>query len=557
MIKPTFNSWLITLLAVFVISPINSGCQSCDEKNSEISYFRLLSEDLGYDGTAKIHSKSVSLDENTYVIQVESTPSVTWEVKLNEGEDFIKVTPAGRQTGNGTISVAVSANPEKILREGVVSIQNSIDNEVTKIVLRQLLKELKFPVTDPNGDRVMQNPEDFYNPDSHYNTEYMLEGDNIAILWAKELGKDPRKAKPNSFDPAYLMKEADAAFTYIQKELGFASRPDSKGNKYKLLVFVKDDDDTSAGGGGVDPVPIVWMSAGGAANSGRLMTHEICHCFQYLAHFDGAPDFGGSGSFYEMTSQWALMHRYTDWIKQESYHFSDFMKQTHLALGCKENQYHAPYMLEYWAEKHGVGVISKIWQEAKEVDKGDFIYSYMRQTATGQSMLNAEVYDAVSRFITWDLPHIEKDYVKYGGSNVHRCELDKLTATRYQISPKRCPRSYGYNGIKLIPSGNEVKVKLVGLTNADNFVNGNSQIAEWRWGFVASLADGTRKYSETPMRGKEGTLSFIVPENTKHLWLVVAATPSVYQGLDETSEWPYQIELTNAKPDNEYCKVNE
>jgi len=557
MIKTIVNRWSIPLLFIFLICPICSGCQSNGEEDEAISYFRLSSKDLGYDGTIKIHSKVVSLEKTTYTIQVESTPSVKWEAALTEGDDFIRITPVGEQTGNGIIHITVAANPDRTPREGVIKILNSIDNVPAQIILRQFSKELKFPITDPNGDQVMQNPEDFYNPNSRYNTEYMREGDNVAILWAKELGKDPRNAKPNNFDPEYLLKEAEGAFNYIQKTLGFASRADSKGNQYKLLVFVKDDDDTSAGGAGVDPVPIVWMSAGGATNPGRLLTHELCHCFQYIANFDGAPDFGGVGTFYEMTSQWALLHRYTDWIEHERWHFNEFMKYTHLALGCVENQYHAPYMLEYWANKRGVKFIGQIWQEAKVEDKRDFIRSYMRQAGISQKQFNEEVYEAASRFITWDLPHIEKDYVKYGGSNIHKCELDKLTATRYQVAKTRCPRSYGYNGIKLIPNGKEVTVKLIGLTNADGFTTGSSEMAEWRWGFVASLADGTRTYSETPMSGKNGALSFTVPENTKHLWLVVAATPNTYLRIDEVSEWPYQIELTNAKPDGKLCLVNE
>lgn len=552
--KTKKGGWFIPILISLLIYP---GCTGCsNEGNSDTQpYFRLSSEELEYDGNSKMHSKSVSLDESTYTINVESTPSVTWTAQATKGEDFITVKPTGKQTGNGRISIIVAANPEKKPREGIVSIQNSIDNIEAQIILRQTKKELYFPKVDPAGDGIDQETEDFYNPESRYNTEYMLEGDNIAILWAKEMGKDPRNAE-NNFDPKELMKKADDVFNYMKETLGFATLPNSKSDQYKFLIFVRNDNGANAGGGGRYPVPMLWISPGGMKDGGRILQHELCHSFQYLANYDGAPGFGGTGSFYEMTSQWSLLQRYPDWINQERSHFNDFMKQTHLALGCKDNQYHSPYMLQYWAEKHGVKIISRIWQETTENDQQDFIRAYMRLTETDQQTFNKEVYDAAAHFITWDLPHIDTEYNKYGGANVHQCELDKI-GIRYQIAKTRCPRNYGYNGIKLTgaEANQTVTVKLTGLTNAEGFSISNKDRAEWRWGFVASLENGERVYSEYKA-GKQGELVFTIPEKTKHLWLVVAATPTTYW-FDESSEWPYQIELTNAQPDPEFCKVNE
>lgn len=139
----------------------------------------------------------------------------------------------------------------------------------------------------------------------------------------------------------------------------------------------------------------------------NIIYHEMCHCFQYIAEFDGATDFGGVGTFYEMTSQWSLLQRYPNWIELENSHFKDFMKQTHLALGHKENQYHSPYVLEYWANKHGVDIISKMWQQANATDQRDFIRTYQRITGTNQQKFNEEIYEAATRFITWDLEHIK------------------------------------------------------------------------------------------------------------------------------------------------------
>ncbi|MCS2523229.1 DUF6055 domain-containing protein [Bacteroides ovatus] len=48
--------------------------------------------------------------------------------------------------------------------------------------------------------------------------------------------------------------------------------------------------------------------------------------------------------------------------------------------------------------------------------------------------------------------------------------------------------------------------------------------AQWRYGFLAVLKDGSRVYGE-PSKEDIGSASLQVPENTEHLWLVVAATP--------------------------------
>ncbi len=73
------------------------------------------------------------------------------------------------------------------------------------------------------------------------------------------------------------------------------------------------------------------------------------------------------------------------------------------------------------------------------------------------------MYDAASRFITWDLPRIEMAYAARG-ANVHTCQLVQLGVT-YRISPERCPSNYGYNGIKLtVPeAGTTVKVNFRGI----------------------------------------------------------------------------------------------
>ena len=77
--------------------------------------------------------------------------------------------------------------------------------------------------------------------------------------------------------------------------------------------------------------------------------------------------------------------------------------------------------------------------------------------------------------------------------------------------------------------------------------------AGWRYGFLASLNNGSRVYSAMNQEN-EGTATFEVPENTEYLWLVVSGAPTEHWPIifrwgppkeDDPKEeqWPYQIKL--------------
>ena len=82
------------------------------------------------------------------------------------------------------------------------------------------------------------------------------------------------------------------------------------------------------------------------------------------------------------------------------------MKLTHLAFLHEDNQYHSPYVLEYWSNKHGVEFIGKMWREVKRGE--DPVMTYKRLTSIDQDQFNDEMFDAARRFVTWDMPRIEK-----------------------------------------------------------------------------------------------------------------------------------------------------
>ncbi len=110
---------------------------------------------------------------------------------------------------------------------------------------------------------------------------------------------------------------------------------------------------------------------------------------------------------------------------------------------------------------------------------------------------------------------------------MHTCQLVQLGGDLSDLTPERCPSNYGYNGIKLtVPeAGTTVKVNFRGIINSSEYNIHKPNNAQWRYGFLAVLKDGSRCVYGEPSKEDIGSASLQVPENTEHLWLVVAATP--------------------------------
>lgn len=541
-------------MAVVSLLVVMPGCGDDGEggENGNTLTFKLTSSDLNCN-TYKDIQVNAPFGGKTYILTVSASVETTWSVAVESG-DLVTVTPSGEQHGDGEIQIVAAGNPDETPgKKGVVIIRNNADNKTQKIYFTQANKELYIPEGSEG-----QTSESFNSPDSKYNVHCMVESDNVAVLWDKAFGPNPLNDPKRPFDPDELAEVGEEVYAFMRNELKFASGSNSYADQYKFLMFVRYDDNGTAYGGGDNNVAKLWVSPNHLKDKNHnIIYHEMCHSFQYMAEFDGASDFRGVGPFYEMTSQWSLVQRYPNWIDLENSHFKDFMKLTHLSLGHKENQYHSPYVLAYWSDKHGVDMIGKMWQSATEVDQADFIRTYRRLTETSQEKFNEEIYDAATKFITWDLKHIEKAYKK--GANVHTCEL-KQFGDLYEIVSARCPQNYGYNGIKLkVPaSGTTLTIDFEGLPSAPGFTIQKPDKAEWRYGFLVVKKDGTRVYGEmnkVDAKKTEGAATLVVPENTEHLWLVVAATPSEYWH-SEDNQWPYQFTLVGTEPDGVLCKVN-
>ena len=249
-----------------------------------------------------------------------------------------------------------------------------------------------------------------------------------------------------------------------------------------------------------------------------------------------------------------LWQVYSDWTTIEQYHLDAYMDQTHYSLLSVHNMYHAPQFMEYWANKHGQDIISRIWRQAE--GKEDPAATYKRLTGLNQQQFNDEIYEAASRFVAWDIPRIKSICSSY--ANQHRCKLDKVADGWYQIASTRCPQNYGYNAIRLnVPeSGKIVSLDFKGIAGSEGFRSERVDKAGWRYGFVVVNKAGKCLYGDMyrGKNGENGTVRFEIPKDTQFLWLVVTGAPTEHwdfvkpwstpkEELEKEAQWPYQIRL--------------
>ena len=397
----------------------------------------------------------------------------------------------------------------------------------------------------------------FNQPDGQFSYDYMTESENLVLFWAKSFGKEPTKYadKGKRFCPEEILREGERFYNYYVDKLKFVDKKKSFSSRYKMIIWMYNDDQTSAFGWGDEGVGMMWMRPCRAPSYPYCaLAHEIGHYFQYMVGADVARSFPVSSPLVEYTSQWMLWQVYSDWTTIEQYHLDAYMDQTHYSLLSVHNMYHAPQFMEYWANKHGQDIISRIWRQAE--GKEDPAATYKRLTGLNQQQFNDEIYEAASHFVAWDIPRIKSICSSY--ANQHRCKLDKVADRWYQIASTRCPQNYGYNAIRLnVPeSGKIVSLDFKGIAGSEGFRSERVDKAGWRYGFVVVNKAGKCLYGDMyrGKNGENGTVRFEIPKDTQFLWLVVTGAPTEHwdfvkpwstpkEELEKEAQWPYQIRL--------------
>jgi hypothetical protein len=406
---------------------------------------------------------------------------------------------------------------------------------------------------------------DVNDPNNNWSMERSKQSKNWIIFWEPQYGQDPSVVADDSYriNIDRLLEIAESAYKFYTDSLKFIAHDGVKSSKYKMIICLRYTRDWEATGSGVDDViGLLTLTAWSAQVAGHTMAHEVGHCFQYQVHCDNNDKdgwmygFGSNGSggncWWEQCAQWQGYKIYPS-EQFTSTNFSDYLSSAHKHILHEAPRYSNYFIQDFWAYKHGINIIGRLWNESKYPE--DPVETYKRITSISQSQFNDEMFECASRFATWDIPTLKS----YGASKIQvrpQTTMESVSNNYWQVDGAVCPENYGYNVIKLnAPSTDErVRVYFQGKTDLSGYRNNHSTYAGWRYGFVALLKDGTRVYSDmgsASYSSPNGTLHFDCPSNTSQLWLVVTGAPLSHWhhawDEDDTNDeqWPYQVKFNN------------
>jgi len=258
----------------------------------------------------------------------------------------------------------------------------------------------------------------FEDNNSEYSNKRSVQSTNFVIYWAKEYGDDPliNKDLSKRFDTKRLLEESERFYSYYVNQLKLVRKGKSISDQHKILVLVTGGTEGTAYGWGADnKVGIFWTPASRINKEPYgVVAHELGHVFQFFANCDHN-NIGFNGPINEMAAQYLLWQVYPDWISFEKFHMDAFVKKSNLAFLHPENAYHSPFLLEYWSELHGKTFYGMMLREVRKDE--DPVETYKRITNISQEQFNKQVFEASSRFVSWDLKRVEAIAKKYANQH--------------------------------------------------------------------------------------------------------------------------------------------
>lgn len=388
-------------------------------------------------------------------------------------------------------------------------------------------------------------PYDFNDDNARWCWRRSAQTQNVVYFWEKPFGDNTQnppslEGHPMKFDLGNLQTQVERFYHFFRDTLKF-SLPGSICDKYKMMVMINYSLEGTAYGGSYDDfIGALWVTPNRIQDKKlNCLAHELGHSFQIQIVADRAGEVWGGSGFFEMTSQWMLWRVNPDWLTDENYHFEAFKKLTHKGYLHMENIYHSPYVIEWWAEKHGLPSIAQLYREGKVGE--DPVVTYKRKYGMTQKQFNDEIFDCYRHLVNFDLVYARKETRKYACTFDTKMEKQK---NGYLRPAADCvPENYGFNAIKLdVPQkGKKVTVDFKALAaNA-----GKDKTIGYRYGLVGVTADTDEcLYSEVGVAAK-GKVSLVAPKDKtlKALYLVVMGAPSDHS-LDPSSRtFPYEVRI--------------
>lgn len=382
-------------------------------------------------------------------------------------------------------------------------------------------------------------PYDLNDDRSKWSWRRSAQTQNLVFFWEKGFGNDPYHAprlngQPMSFDLGNLQVSLEKFYHYFRDTLKF-TLPGSISDRYKMMVMINYSLDGTAYGGTYDDfIGALWVSPNRIQDA-RLnaLAHELGHSFQLQIMADKTGEAWGGSGFFEMTSQWMLWRVNPDWIKDETYHLDAFRKLTHKGFLAIDNIYHSPYVIEWWAEKHGLTAIADLYRAGKVGE--DPVVTYKRMYGLSQQQFNDELFDCYRHLVDFDF-----DYAR-SNTRAFACTfftpMEPCGGGWMRPDSTHVPENYGWNAVSLPlpPEGQarRIKVDFRALSALG-----------CRYGLVAVTRDDRCLYSEIGSKPR-GTLALKLSRGTrlKSLYLVVMGAPDNHDPNPSSRRFPYKIKV--------------
>lgn len=372
--------------------------------------------------------------------------------------------------------------------------------------------------------------------------------ENVILFWAKGFGDDllaaPSLQGENmKVDAENLLNKVEEFYQYYYNELKFVNPGTTKADKYRMMVMLDYSLEGVAYGGTYDnEIGALWVSPNRVQDRKmNTIAHELGHSFQLQIIADNEGDGWGGSGFYEMTSQWMLWQVNPQWTDDERYHFDAFRDLTHKAYLHEENIYHSPYIIEFWAEKHGLPFIAELYRQGKIGE--DPVDTYQRLTGLSQEGFNDEMWQNYARLVNFDIDRV-RQYTR-ALTTGWKTQMTDAGDGWKRVAKNNAPECYGFNVLPMaVPKENEtVTVEFRGEPDAEGYITHSKQFAGWRYGFVAVDNEDNAIYGDM-MSDENGVMTFSAPadKQIKRLWLVVMGAPSRHL-RSNNAQWPYSIRI--------------
>lgn len=400
-------------------------------------------------------------------------------------------------------------------------------------------------------------PGDYTKPSSHWCFERSRESEHYVCFWEKGVETDVDA----------MLAIGERCWDVYTRRLGFVTPGHSSTDKYKIIMRVYNSSDWIASGSGEDMKVGTFNVSPQAVGSrgGATVAHEIGHTFQYLTNVDCGADnthgfnyglgengAGGNG-FWEDCANWMAYKVYPERQFTDGEYFEGYLARCHQNLMHEDSRYYNCYYQDYLCERFGEDFIGRLWRES--INPEDPVDAIMRLQNLSTDDFSALMYDCFARMCTWDVEAI-RDAARHR-IGAHGCYLHARTIDGeewFQVDSAHCPQNYGYNitALKVPAAGTTLTLQLASAVGEAGYRTVSRARAGWRWGVVALMDDGSTRYGT--MQDGEGTATYVVPEGTERLWLVVMGAPTRWwhHAWDDNSsndeQWPYRVRLQGTRP---------